>query len=301
VGADEGAVDDVRVGGVHGAGRFPERHSVDRDREEPAGPPHDRPEGSADGEADRHPHDEQGPPWEREPCDGAKRRDADGVCRVRAEDGAACSDDGSCASGHCVGAAGTATCCATACLGEQRCLKAFKDEDRDGFGSRVGAATFRCEGEIGKDPNGTPRPFATSSDDCDDTDFRAFPGQTTFFDAPAKGGGFDFNCDGTQTPQYRVNSSKNLRCGICRCDTGAEVMACLTAPPAFPVGGAIIEGGTCKCETADAARTFVTPPLTGLCGVAPQSATLCQSRISYVTGMCPSVVSTGPQGNIACR
>ena len=234
-------------------------------------------------------------------CPAASYCGADGVCRVRAEDGAACSDDGACASGHCVGAAGTATCCATACLGEQRCLKAFKDEDRDGFGSRVGVAAYRCEGEIGKDPSGTARPFAANSDDCDDSDFRAFPGQTAFFDAPAKGGGFDFNCDGAQTTQYRVNSSKNLRCGICRCDTGAEVMACLTAPPAFPVGGAIVEGGACKCETADAARTFVTPPLTGLCGVAPQSATLCQSRISYAMGTCPSVVSTGPQGNIACQ
>ena len=225
----------------------------------------------------------------------------DGVCRVRAEDGAACSDDGACASGHCVGAAGTATCCATACLGEQRCLKAFRDEDRDGFGSRVGAATYRCESEVGKEPSGTARPFAATADDCDDSDFRAFPGQTAFFDAPAKGGGFDYNCDGATTTQYRVNSSKDVHCGVCRCDTGVEILACLTATPSYPFGGAIVDKSGCKCDVADADRTFLTPPLTGLCGVPPQAATLCQARVVLAAGSCPSVTSTGPQGNIACR
>jgi len=36
--------------------------------------------------------------------------------------------------------------------------------------------------------------------DCDDGDDRAFPGQTDYFSTPRTSGGFDFNCDGNQTP-----------------------------------------------------------------------------------------------------
>lgn len=36
--------------------------------------------------------------------------------------------------------------------------------------------------------------------DCDDTDPRAHPGQQDYYDVPRTSGGFDFDCDGVETP-----------------------------------------------------------------------------------------------------
>jgi hypothetical protein len=38
--------------------------------------------------------------------------------------------------------------------------------------------------------------------DCDDDDDRVYPGQQNYYDQPAAGGGFDFDCDGTEEPLY---------------------------------------------------------------------------------------------------
>jgi hypothetical protein len=69
-----------------------------------------------------------------------------------------------------------------------RCtLELRRDEDGDGFG--VGASRTGCA-----QPG-----WATGSDDCDDKNPDAYPGQKQFFARPRTGaGGFDFNCDGNE-------------------------------------------------------------------------------------------------------
>ncbi len=37
--------------------------------------------------------------------------------------------------------------------------------------------------------------------DCDDLDGNAYPGQPEFFDVPRVQGGYDYDCDGAETPQ----------------------------------------------------------------------------------------------------
>jgi hypothetical protein len=39
-------------------------------------------------------------------------------------------------------------------------------------------------------------------DDCCDTDAHVHPGETAFYSTPGNCGGFDYNCDGKETPQY---------------------------------------------------------------------------------------------------
>jgi hypothetical protein len=43
-------------------------------------------------------------------------------------------------------------------------------------------------------------------DDCCDTDPMVHPGQTAYFASPGQCGGFDYDCDGTATPEYGVAS-----------------------------------------------------------------------------------------------
>jgi hypothetical protein len=69
----------------------------------------------------------------------------------------------------------------------------YVDADGDGFGT--GAGTLGCT-LMG----------AAEGTDCDDTDPRAFPGQTTFFETPRMSGGFDYDCNGVATPEIRVRS-----------------------------------------------------------------------------------------------
>ena len=44
--------------------------------------------------------------------------------------------------------------------------------------------------------------WATRSGDCDDSDTEAHPGANGYFSTPRRGaGGYDFNCDGRDTPE----------------------------------------------------------------------------------------------------
>ena len=73
----------------------------------------------------------------------------------------------------------------------------YFDFDRDGYGddgtSRVGCSA----------PNG----YVSQRGDCDDGDGRVHPGQTQYFDIAAAGGGYDFNCDSSETKQYSATYS----------------------------------------------------------------------------------------------
>jgi hypothetical protein len=59
------------------------------------------------------------------------------------------------------------------------------DEDGDGYLSMAGG----CGGT-----------------DCCDQDAHVHPGQTSFFEQPGACGGFDYNCDGKETPEYGATS-----------------------------------------------------------------------------------------------
>lgn len=68
----------------------------------------------------------------------------------------------------------------------------YLDKDGDGHGTAAGTPVSACT---------QPTGYAASSDDCDDGDARAFPGQTAFFDTPLPDGTFDFDCDKVETPR----------------------------------------------------------------------------------------------------
>ena len=70
----------------------------------------------------------------------------------------------------------------------------YADEDGDSYGD---PDTTR---EACDRPAGT---WVSNGDDCDDSDVRAFPGQTDFFESERKDGmGFDFDCDGNVVLEY---------------------------------------------------------------------------------------------------
>lgn len=63
-----------------------------------------------------------------------------------------------------------------------------------------------------------------NGNDCCDTDATANPSQTMFFPMPDKCGSFDYNCDGTATPEY----SANLTC------SGVPAVKCFYDCPTNP-------------------------------------------------------------------
>jgi hypothetical protein len=103
------------------------------------------------------------------------------------------------------------------------------DQDGDGHAARGG-----CEG-----------------DDCCDTDARAHPGDLVYFDAEDACGSFDYDCNGTDDPQYPVaNCQLDFFGGACGGDGFAATTAC----------GATADYTTCSyavfgCNTSSATRT----------------------------------------------
>jgi hypothetical protein len=102
----------------------------------------------------------------------------------------------------------------------------YHDGDGDGFGDPaefVDACTAPAEH--------TPIAF-----DCDDADLDAWPGQTRFFDHAAAGGGFDYDCDGSETPRVAAGSAA---CDDC---TAGEA-AWAGGAPACGVAGILVSCG----------------------------------------------------------
>ena len=79
----------------------------------------------------------------------------------------------------------------------------YRDQDGDGYGS------VDVRYDFVKPPG-----YSRVSGDCLDTDSNVFPRQTDWFDRPNAAGGFDYNCDGEDTPEKtEVGDCKNIRCG----------------------------------------------------------------------------------------
>ncbi|MGM0557261.1 MAG: MopE-related protein [Myxococcota bacterium] len=66
----------------------------------------------------------------------------------------------------------------------------YVDSDGDGYGSDA-LQEVGCS---------APEGFVDESGDCDDSDPDARPGQTTYFSEPRSGGGYDYDCDGEESP-----------------------------------------------------------------------------------------------------
>ncbi|MBN2362453.1 MAG: hypothetical protein JXR83_23575 [Deltaproteobacteria bacterium] len=126
-------------------------------------------------------------------------------CGTVCYDSGECCDSGDCGSGYwncdqdheCVCPSPYLDCSDNCRLGTQY----FLDYDSDGYGD--GNTTIRACSR--------PSGYVTNSDDCDDDDGRAHPGQDEYFATAAAGGGFDFNCDGSETRE----SSDVYTCTSC--------------------------------------------------------------------------------------
>ncbi len=68
----------------------------------------------------------------------------------------------------------------------------YRDADRDGFGDRT----------LTRQACSAPAGYVDNPDDCADSDDRAHPGQTQYFDSPRPDGSFDFNCNGRVERAY---------------------------------------------------------------------------------------------------
>jgi hypothetical protein len=175
-----------------------------------------------------------------------------------------CATDTDCASTHfCSGTLCQAkklngAMCASAneCIGNM-CSSSFADIDRDGFGA--GPAIKSC----GPVLNG----YSTVSTDCCDSDDRAKPGQTMFFDTPRMGlcpnGNalpFDFNCDGSQTVQFSqapvACATSGLSCGQYRCPDMGRSGFQFVAPACGGTGTFILCNGTTPTTCIPAPMQF---------------------------------------------
>jgi hypothetical protein len=126
-----------------------------------------------------------------QPCAGSSACFSDSATHLpacRIVDGAACSTDADCGSGH--------------------CLSYYVDADGDGYGTAVTAKL--CNPLNGAPPAG----YAAFTGDCCDIDSGANPGfdTATFLDFPDACGSYDWNCNGVQTREQTCPATP-VACG----------------------------------------------------------------------------------------
>jgi hypothetical protein len=161
--------------------------------------------------------------------------DAQGKCKTKKEDKLLCGVSSECTSGFCV----EGVCCNSACdaavvpggsckvpgkEGQCTCSACttgpckvwYKDADNDGFGDAA-TTQLACA-------NAQPAGFVASSDDCDDKNANAFPGQTAFFATPRTNGSFDYNCSGSNEKDTEETNSPCVFCATSAC-TAVNVCA----------------------------------------------------------------------------
>ena len=144
-------------------------------------------------------------------CDATRQCIGAGVCKLK--DGQICSAPSDCAN--------------------NACTTFYHDADKDGY---YDAKTSIC---------GTTAPSAewnitsSSPNDCCDTDANAHPGQTAYFQTARVGcGGFDYNCDSSETMQYPtdeilrgsgLDACSNPECS-CSWNSGANCQGTASTP-----------------------------------------------------------------------
>jgi hypothetical protein len=149
-------------------------------------------------------------------CDGQQCQPQLGVGVACTNGNGAECQTGFCASGYCcatacddtvipgatcakAGSVGTCTC-SLSCDDGGSCQLFYRDADGDGFGNELGTiangdAVVGCSGA-------PPTGYVSDDTDCDDMDANAFPGQSAWFTTQRIGGGWDYNCDGTDETEY---------------------------------------------------------------------------------------------------
>jgi hypothetical protein len=149
----------------------------------------------------------------------------------------------------------------------------YRDADGDGYGNPKVSMTVR-----GAKPAG----YVVDGSDCCDSDVNAHPGQTAFFAmADACGSsqvpdGFDYDCDGKDTPSAVATTCMSMSSTACGCDV------CLCNP-------ANVCGTSCSSLNANVA-----------CGM------MYGHSEQYITGANPDGTCTytgngGLAGTLSCR
>jgi hypothetical protein len=137
--------------------------------------------------------------------------DAGGACKLK--DGQGCTG-GDCATGA--------------------CTTLYPDADGDTFGDKTNG---KAKGFCG----GAPAGWVANNGDCCDAAGAGkdvHPGQTAWFTVAGPCGGFDYDCDGSQTPQYPAGGACTdaVSCtpgftGATACGASGSLQACDSAVP----------------------------------------------------------------------
>jgi hypothetical protein len=165
---------------------------------------------------------------------------------------------------------GTSTCDKTGvwgqCVGGSVPKTYYRDADGDGYGSPTDTTTA-----CGASP---PTGYLTDNTDCCDSDPNAHPKQTAFFTVPDAcqatqvPDGFDYNCDGSDTPQ---STGLNLSCTLSGCawctSSGTCAASCFAYTIATPACGAAysvteyiaVNPGIGPCDAVTATPTAAGP------------------------------------------
>ena len=129
-------------------------------------------------------------------------------------------------------------------------IQCWRDSDNDGFAEAGRASERRCPDEdrvaTGRCPvDYTNRaPAGTVNIDCCDRDRRVHPTQSVFFTIESYCGGFDFNCDGTETQQQTALAPAVRRCDYATqsaCDGAIDPPGWLERVPECGEGGTLLQ------------------------------------------------------------
>ena len=101
----------------------------------------------------------------------------------------------------------------------------YQDSDGDGFGDPESPSVMLCPGG---DTEGYELYTVTNSSDCCDSDPWAYPGAETAFSSEVwcPEGGYDYNCDGSETKSFRTWADCGLTCGTTQGWTGSSLPSC---------------------------------------------------------------------------
>jgi hypothetical protein len=168
----------------------------------------------------------------------------------------------------------------------------YTDSDGDGYG--VGASPSACG--VSVCPGGT----ASNNTDCCDSDSNAYPGQNTFFVAQRVGcGGWDYNCDSTESRNYSGKNSRGSYVGSMGAWVGYTTTTNCTGGTTGPLGS-IWVWNSAGAPTAPCGSGFdsCTPnlPIAG----STSSIFVGGSCVSYSAG-CYDSFSSGPTTTTSCR
>jgi len=95
---------------------------------------------------------------------------------------------------------------------DECCDTYYEDSDTDGYGNS----------SVTKEACSKPSGYVADDTDCLDTDRKVNPGQTNYFDTTHNGGGWDYNCDGTDDQRWEstLDFCRRAGPGVCTSSNG---------------------------------------------------------------------------------